>query len=152
MCRDWLKIYRQVMLRSSIVSQIGSFIVLMIAASELALLVRAISYAENASYDAVSDALIYIIPVLVSFGVRFFVMVRQNRYSLWVVSASWWLTFIGVAIGVVTSGPSGGGLYDIFSAFPLHGAGIAYIVISILRFLATSIVVLTYPDERYIKH
>ncbi len=135
MLTEWGKRYSRNAARSTVLSQLGAFVILVIALIESVSLFRAILTAEDVvSLQAVTNAAIPVGLFLFAFGVRFILFFRYASFLV-IRTISWWLIVLTVEFCSARYGPEPGTIYDIFSSFPLVTSGTLFLVAGSVRFV-----------------
>ena len=140
----WKDAYLTTFAKTLFVSRAVALIFFVIAIVEAIRVFRFIQMAEEASEDAIFRASVSPILFFVVFGVRFaYLNLKQTRFLG--TALTWWLCAITVHAAssfsmygcVLNCDPNGiYPIYDMFSMFPLESAGVFFILLSPIRFLA----------------
>ena len=143
--RTWKDGYMSTFAKTSFVSKTVALIFCVIAIVESIRVFRFILIAEELSGDAILRSLVSPILFLVVFGTRFvYLNVKQMRFLG--TALTWWVCAITVHAAssfsmygcVLNCDPNASyAVYDMFSMFPLESAGVLFIFLSPIRFLAS---------------
>ncbi len=158
MFEKWLKNYEKLMLKTRIISQIGAFLLLVLAIVDLFGVGKAISYAENISWEATWVATILPMAFIIGFAIRFRFLFIRERVSVFKSAITWWAGVFAVLIGGIDFhkcwvncqlDPNITVTYGFYGPFnnALVSAGVLFIALSILRFLITASQAFLQPNE-----
>ena len=137
MFTGWTSRYGSTAGKSKRLSQIGAFVILVMALVEAVDLFRGASQAENLSWDSVfygPRGIIVLTIVFLGFGVRLFALAWKPSSFLF-RSLSWWIVVGTDWLSDEFSGRDPRMIYDLFHTFPLQVAGLFYVLLGTLRFL-----------------
>lgn len=137
MLRNWAKRYSLAAANSKRLSELGAFVIVVMALVEAVDLFRGASQAENLSWDSVfygPTGIIVLSIVSVGFGVRLLALAWKPSSFLF-RSLSWWIVVAAYWLSDEFSGRDPRMIYDLFHTFPLQVAGTFYVLIGSVRFL-----------------
>lgn len=134
MAESWVKRYTARAARSRLASQLGAFVIIVIAIMEAIRIGQGAMAAENLSWVSVWRGVIPTTVFFLVFGLRFFLLVRFASNFV-IRFFTWWSVFITGWICYSIFGPEPGVVYDLFSTFPLETSWLVFVLFGCLRFL-----------------
>lgn len=134
MLGQWFNRYCKTASNSKRSSQLGAFLILMIALIEAFDLIRRASAAENLSWESVINGAVPISLFILTFGLRF-ILLFSSASNLVVRAITWWLIVLAVCFCYEVYGPEPGVVYDLFHTFPLEVSGSIFLFVGAIRFL-----------------
>ncbi len=148
MLKNWYKNYSHLMKKTSFISKFGALTVVVASLVDFFRVVNAYRFAENYTSQAIFEALLFPIVLLILFGLRFYLLMSEKRSSVIINSITW---LVGAAALYVYAAQSylpafwrddsgvSRGMYYLFND-PLLMIAFLFLVFSSVRFVSTFLI------------